>query len=512
MNSSSPPEATDSGSSPPGEGAASPPGTADWDRQLMYSPLSYVIRRPPVTCTPEVSVREVLERINLNKVGSMVVCEPHSDRPIGIFTLRDLLQRVSLAQFDLRRPVTDVMTSKPVALPPHFSAYEAAVCMARNGLRHLLVVDGERLVGVVSQNDVLSLQRMGAREVGAAIRDAPDVGLLRQSAQAIRQLAHRMLRQGMSIETLTQLISTLNDLLTLRVIELTVAEFNLAELRMCWIALGSEGRFEQTISTDQDNGIIFESPSEERSEAIRAALVPFARAVNQALDSCGFPLCRGNIMAGNPAWCLSLDEWQRRFADWIRRPVPEALLNSMIFFDFRPLYGDESLAGRLRAGLLDEVAHNPPFLRHMSTEALSCKPPLGTIRDFVLDNSDKRFARTIDLKKHGSRPFVDAARILALAGGLAHTNTAQRLRMAGSRIGLGADEIEAIAEAFFFIQRMRLRAQFDPDTPSDGINRLDPYRLNEMDREVLKQAFKQARKLQASLAANSQFSWSAERL
>lgn len=498
--------------SPAGEGGLPSPAAADWDRQLMYSPLSHMIRRPPVVCAPDLSVREVLECINLNKVGSMVVCDPQTRKPLGIFTLRDLLQRVSLAQFDLGRPVADVMTAKLVALPPQVSAYEAAVTMARNGLRHLLVIDGERLVGVVSQNDVLGSERQGARDVGAGIREAADVAALKQSAGEIRRLAQRMLRQGMGIEILTQMVSTLNDLLTLRVIELTRAEFSLPEMPICWIALGSEGRFEQTISTDQDNGMIFVPPAEERTEDMRAALLPFARAVNQALDACGFPLCKGDIMAGNPAWCLSLAEWRGKFFDWILRPEPAALLNAMIFFDFRALYGDESLAERLRAGLLESVAQSPAFLRHMTEDALSCRPPLGRIRDFTLDKGDKDSPRGIDLKKYGSRPFVDAARILALARGLTHTNTAQRLRMAGDHVRLGTDAIESILEGFFFIHRMRLRAQMNAGAPGGGANRLDPYTLNDMDRQMLKEAFKQARKLQAMLTASSQFSLSPERL
>ena len=485
---------------------------ADFDRQFMYSPLSRVIRRTPVTCSPEVSVREVLECINLNRVGSMVVIDPQSEKPIGIFTLRDLLQRVSLAQYDLSRPVAEVMTTKLVTLPPDASAYEAAVVMARHGLRHLLVVGGERLLGVVSQNDVLSLQRLGAREVGFGIREAEDVEALKQSAGEIRRLAYRMLRQGVSIETLTQLVSTLNDLLTIRVIELTLGDFKLPAMPMCWIALGSEGRFEQTLSTDQDNGIIFQPPSEGQTEEIRRTLIPFARAVNRALDNCGFPLCEGNIMASNPEWCLSFAEWQRKFSDWILQPVPKALLNAMIFFDFRALHGEGSLAERLRAWLLEAVPGNTLFLRHMTGNALSCPPPLGMIRDFVLDNSDREFPCTIDLKKYGSRPFVDAARILALAHGVPHTNTAQRLRMVGSHIHLGADDVEAMVEGFHFIHRMRLRAQMNPDTPSGRANRLNPYTLNDMDRQMLKQAFKQARRLQSLLEVDSRFSLSADRL
>jgi CBS domain-containing protein len=275
--------------------------------------------------------------------------------------------------------------------------------------------------------------------------------------------------------------------------------------------MGSEGRFEQTVSTDQDNGIIFADDGARHADDIRAALLPFARAVNDTLDVCGYPLCKGGVMAGNPQWCLSLPEWRRKFSDWMERPMPEALLNASIFFDFRPLYGDESLAEELREWLTRAAPANPLFLRHMAENALGCAPPLGRVRHFVLDKNHKEFPRTIDLKKHGSRPFVDAARVFALAHGVPHTNTAQRLRHAGGHINLGGDSIEAMIEGFYFIHRVRLRAQMHPRTPA-GANRVDPYALNDMDRQALREAFRQARKLQSALARNCELSLSAERI
>ena len=175
-------------------------------------------------------------------------------------------------------------------------------------------------------------------------------------------------------------------------------------------------------------------------------LLPFAQAVNKALDACGFPLCRGDIMAGNPQWCLSLDEWKAKFTDWIVSPTPDALLNATIFFDFRPLYGEETLAERLREWLMRVAPTNAMFLVHAAGNALTCRPPLGKIRDFVLDDSDKDFPHTINLKMYGSRPFVDAARVFSLIYGVQHTNTAERLRMVGGEIGLVGDDLGGSAE------------------------------------------------------------------
>lgn len=473
------------------------PPVARNDFQSMYSPLGSLIRRRPVTVPLDATVRQAIQVMDEKRIGSIIIADADGRIPLGIFTLRDLLHRVALPGCTLDLPIAAVMTAGVITVRPQTTAYQAALIMGSRGLRHLLVVDeaGE-LIGIVSQNDLFALQRTGVNDLTHNIREARDLTALQGCAGDIRSMAFAMLGQGVAAEHLTHLISTLNDLLTLRLIELTHDEFELPQVKWCWIALGSEGRYEQTLSTDQDNGIIFEADGLP-PEAVRKALLPFADAVNRKLDACGFPLCKGGIMAGNPQWCLSLEEWRGRFGRWIQAPEPQALLNASIFFDFRPLYGDDELSDSLRGWLLEATGRATLFLRLMSENALKCAPPLGLIRDFVFDNN-KDFPHTLDLKMYGSRPFVDAARIFALAHNIALTGTAQRLRGVAEVISLGAD-VEAIIDGFYFIQQLRLRHQHDLAAGSGGANRVDPDTLNELDRHILKEAFRQARKLQDKL-------------
>ena len=466
----------------------------------LYSPLSAVMRRKPVAVAPETSIGQALQTMESSHIGSIIVVDPGSQAPRGIFTLQDLLRRVALKSCDLAQPISTVMTTNLVTLPPEATAYQAALSMARRGLRHLLVVDrDQRLVGIVSQNDLFALQRVGVKEISQDIRNANDIESLQASARDIRRLIDTMIAQGVGAEPLTHFISTLNDLLTLRLIELAGNEFKVPDVPWCWVALGSEGRLEQTLSTDQDNGIIFEASTEQEAAELRSGFLPFAQEVNRRLDACGFPLCKGNIMAGNPQWCLSLDEWRGKFSEWIYNAEPQALLNAAIFFDFRPLYGEEALSDRLRGWLLAHTAGGPLFLRHMAQNALQCQPPLGLIRDFVY-NDTKEYPHTIDLKMYGSRPFVDAARISALARGVPHTSTAQRLRAVAEKMSLARDDTAAIIDGFYFIQLLRLRRQQQLEGPAGSANRINPDHLNELDRHILKEAFKQGRKLQQRLA------------
>ncbi|AXS80189.1 DUF294 nucleotidyltransferase-like domain-containing protein [Dechloromonas sp. HYN0024] len=296
----------------------------------------------------------------------------------------------------------------------------------------------------------------------------------------------------------TRLISVFNDRLTARVIELTAARHRLPPVAWCWLALGSEGRHEQTFVTDQDNGLIFNAASGQEGVALRQIFLPFAQEVNQHLAACGFALCSGQIMAGNPAWCLSLEEWRERFMDWVRRPEPQALLNASIFFDLRPLFGEVALGERLRTLLLSMTKATPSFQHLMAANALQVDVPLNFRGEIAVGQGE-----AIDLKKYGSRIFVDAARIFALSSGSPGVNTAERLNQAGSAAGLPDSEIAAVDAAFSQILRLRLGQQIDAMTRGEsGGYGLKPAALHDMDRAILREALKQARRLQQRLKLN----------
>lgn len=468
------------------------------DLQSLNSPLSAVIRGVPVTCSPQTTVREVLERMHEFRVGSMIAVDAEG-RPLGILTLPDVLERIALPQIDLELPVIDIMTTQLTFLTPQTQAYEAALTMAKKGFRHVLVVENEKLVGLVSEKDLFALQRVGLRQIGTAIRHAKTLEQLQQSAGDIRRMAHNMMAQGVSAEQLTQFISTFNDLLTSRVVELEYAASGVSYLaeRLCWMALGSEGRFEQTLSTDQDNALIFTVPEGMTADSVRELMLPVARRINETLALCGFPLCRGNVMASNPEWCLSLDEWKGKFSDWITNGTPQALLHASIFFDFRSIYGAHGLSDDLRQWLCRVASDNTRFLHQMAQNAMSIRPPLGVVRDFVVGKE-----HTLDLKLNGITPFVDAARIFSLAAGVAHTSTIQRLRASAAKLKIHSSEIEAWIDAFLFIQVLRMRHHDEGQEQGNEEldNLIDPEALNELDRRILKEAFRQARKLQARLA------------
>ncbi len=472
-------------------------GQRNAEQQSLNASVGSVQRQPPACVARDTTIRSTLELMAQRKVGSVVVTDADG-KAVGIFTQSDVLRRVVVPAYPDNSAIEEVMTGPPAVLDSRATAYDAMLAMATHGIRHLVIVDAEeRVTGVISERDLFAMQRVGLRNIRKLIEAAADIATLRQVAVDVRRLCFNMQSQGVSAEKLTQFISGLNDQLTRRVIEINLGRDDLFGLDWAWLAFGSEGRDEQTFSTDQDNGIIFVCPDFADRDELKLRFLDFARGVNEDLAQCGFPLCKGNIMASNPQWCLTQEEWQERFSQWIRKPEPEALLNATIFFDFRPLFGNEALAKALRKWLLDQTRGASLFLRLMVENALKSPPPLGMIRDFSYDNNTE-FPHTIDLKAFGTRPFVDVARILALANGVPHSSTTERLRGVVAANKMGGDDVNAVIEGFYFIQQLRLRNQQAGVAPG-AENRVDPDKLNELDRQVLKEAFRQAKKIQTRL-------------
>ena len=470
----------------------------------LNTPLGELAMRHPVVCSGDTSLREAVRLMHEQQVGSIVVVDPQR-YPIGIFTLRDLRQVVAAEDADLGAPIDRHMTAKPFYLSPQASAFDAAMAMTERHIAHVCLVENRRLCGVVSERDLFSLQRVDLVHLARTIRHAPRLDTLVSLRGEISQLVERMLAHGASSTQITQIITLLNDHTVCRVIELSIADKGDPGVPFSWLCFGSEGRREQTLHTDQDNGILFDARDAAHADAIRARLLPLAQYINQCLAQCGFTLCKGNVMAGNPDLCLSRNEWARRFAGFVREASPENLLGSSIYFDLRVVWGDEQGCEQLRQGLLQQVADNRIFQRMLADNALRQRPPVGRLREFVLTRQGNDKAATLDLKVQGLTPFVDGARLLALANGIGACNTLERLRQLVAKGVIEPLDGAAYEEAYHFIQQTRMQQhqrQTRDNLPYS--NRLDPDNLNHLDRRILRESLRQAQRLQSSLALRYQ--------
>ena len=463
----------------------------------LNTPLGARIGREPVTCGPETPLREALTTMREQRVGSIVAVD--ADRhPVGIFTMTDLLSRVALNEVPLDTPLRQVMTAKPIALPESALGFEGIEIMAEHGMKHICVVADGKLVGVLGERDLLTSNPLTLDRLVRGVLRAGSVATIAEHLREMPRLIGAVISQGAEADQILRLITRINDHATRRVLALIREDHDLDGIEFTWLAFGSQAREEQALRTDQDNGILFQcAPGDE--DRTRERLLPFAQAVNKALDECGFDLCPGNVMAGNPECCLSGPEWERRFGRWIDQGTPEHLLKSSIFFDLRGIEGDLSVVESLRSKLLHKTAFNSRFRRQMAANQMSIRPPLGLFGEI------RSGADGINIKLQGITPFVDGARVMSLAGELPATRTHERLDQAVAAEILRAPDAHDYHAALRYLQMLRLRSQQQAlGAGREDSNRIRPEELGTLEGRVLKEAFRQARKLQGQLAVQYQ--------
>jgi len=461
--------------------------------QSLESRLGDLSLKKPLTIGPNKSLREALTLIHEKKVGSILIVEDQRTI-LGILTRYDVLSRVTLSNLDLSTPISAVMSKDVKTLTVDDTAEKAGLLMSRFNIRHLPVLDRGELVGIISERDLFSLQRLSLSNISSAIRGTDELAQLKKCADDIRQFARNLLGQGIQARQLTTLISHLNDVLTERLIEIYAAKHQLNMNQFAWIALGSEGRSEQTIATDQDNALVF---SDTVLASQREAYLRFAGEVNQALNECGYPLCKGNIMASNPELCLTQSEWLMRFSRWIEQGNPKDLLNASIFFDFRVLAGNADLLTPLKDYVTTKAAAIPRFIKLLADNSLNARVPLnwfGAIETTEIDDQ-----KTIDLKLQGTAIIVDVARIYSLAHGIEATNTRERLAAVGRALHVPESESAAWITAFEFLQTQRLAVQIGEAKIGGNPNVIDIDKLNSVDRSILKESLLKVRSLQQLL-------------
>ena len=461
--------------------------------QSLESRVGDLALKKPLTIGPNKSLREALTLIHEKKVGSILVVED-GQTILGILTRYDVLSRVTLRNLDLSTPISAVMSTDVKTLTVDDTVEKAGLLMSRLHIRHLPVLDRGNLVGIISERDLFSLQRLSLSNISSAIRGTDELAQLKKCADDIRQFARNLLGQGIQARQLTTLISHLNDVLTARLIEIYAAKHQLNMTQFAWIALGSEGRSEQTIATDQDNALVF---SDTEPESQRAIYLCFANEVNRALDECGYPLCKGNIMASNPKLCLSQQEWLTRFSRWIEQGNPQDLLNASIFFDFRALAGNADLLIPLKDYVQTKAAAIPRFIKLLAENSLNIRVPLNWLGAIEFTEIDGK--KTIDLKLQGTAIIVDVARIYSLAHGIEVTNTRERLAAVGRALNIPESESAAWITAFEFLQTQRLTVQIGEARITGNPNVVDIDQLNSVDRSILKEALLKVRSLQQLL-------------
>jgi CBS domain-containing protein len=456
-----------------------------------------LVDRAPITCEPGTSAADIAKTMSREGVGSIVVLA--DGRPVGIVTDRDLRRKVVADARDARTTLAaDLMSSPVISVPAHAFVIDALAVMTRRAIHHLAVISEGRLVGVISSSAVLRLELPHPVGLSRAIGAAPSVEILKGLAGDVMPIVRRLVLAGAHASDVGALVAELNDLLVQRVLDLTTAELAAAGERppvpYCWLVFGSEARREQTLRTDQDNGLVYADASLDIVMAAAAYYGRFAATAIRGLVAIGFPPCPGNIMASNPALCRPVSGWLETFTRWMDHPSQSEVLAASIHFDLRPIAGAVQLGQELSTVIEREAPKRRVFLAMLARDVVSRPPPLT-----VFGRIATRGGR-VDVKGAAAMPLAGAARLHALELALREVNTVERFRAAGAREFYTASEATEITEAYEHVLRLRLVHQLAQLAEGKAPDNLIEHRaLSRGDGLLLRDAFRTVSMVQAGL-------------
>jgi CBS domain-containing protein len=455
----------------------------------LSTPVAHIMTRQLIQATPKETVQTIAMRMTEARVSSILVVE--EGRLQGIVTDRDLRSRILAVGGSSDSLVADVMTASPVTLSPNSLVMQAQTLMSESNIHHLPIVDEEhQAVGMLTAADLLRHQELSPLLLINLIHRQQSVESLARVCKQWPTLIINLIVTDMKAADVGKVLATVSDNLTRRLIELALEKFGPAPMDFQFLVFGSQARRDQSLGSDQDNGLMLEREPSAEEILYFADLSEF---VCQGLGLCGIRLCPGNIMASNPEWRRTTVGWQQAFSRWIKSSAPSALLHASIFFDIRCVYDNGKSEGEAVKDLIKamqlEVSKNSVFLATLTRSALVTKPPLGFFRHFLLESSGEH-KHQLDLKHQGLALINDLARLYGLSCQTYRVGTLDRIEQAIREKLISVDTARNLMDAWDKLNGLRLEAQsrhFQATGKASAY--LDPKDLSPLERKHLKTTF-----------------------
>jgi CBS domain-containing protein len=434
-------------------------------------------------------VKFVAQTMASSKIGSMIIHE--NRKPIGIVTDKDLRSKIATGLYSIDVTIDKIMSSPVITVADNLSIAEAQIMMLKHKVSHLCVTkDGtndSEITGIITEHDIVVAQANNPGVLLKQSKRAQRSSDLKDVREKLADLIQHSLDKNVPINHITSIVGEINLAITKRAIELAIEKIGTPPpAQFAWMNMGSQGRKEQLLLTDQDNAIVFEDVPEEKYDTVKTYFLELAEKVTKTLNKVGYEYCPVEMMASNPLWCKSVTDWQHQFKGWINAPAEKGVLMSTIFFDYDFVYGNEDLVDAISNTIHEEAHDNQLFFAYLGADALKNPPPLGFFRQFLVE-SDGEHKDTFDLKGRALMPLIDAARILSLSRGIKNVaNTISRYSKLAELEPQNAPIYEACADAFAELLKFRTEEGLKNENNGRYLNLSE---LSKLDKVKLKNDF-----------------------
>ncbi len=481
---------------------AGPHTEDDKTPNIFSQSIDKLAKETVYSCLPTTTAQEAAAKMAERRIGSVFV-QSEDGQLLGIVTDKDLRTKLVAQGLGCDTPVESIMSAPVKSISSGALCFDALFTMLKHHIHHLAVERNEKPFGVLTSHDIMTVQGDSPIFLFREIAAQTKIEGLYSIPKAFSAVVGRLMSQGVKASHLNRIITVLNDQILGRILDLLIMEIGPPPVAFCWLVMGSEGRKEQTFSTDQDNAIIFEDTGKEADdEAAGSYFLELAEKAVHHLAKCGYRLCKGDMMASNPSWTQSLPAWKRLFDHWIFSPDPKEVLYSTIFFDFRGGFGNVQLADELREHLMKRTSAEKVFIHHLARDCMDVRPPLSMFKQFKVEKEGP-YKGQLDLKEKGLTPFVDFARLMCLDHGLPATNTLERFEALRKGAFISHDLAARIMEAYEFLMHVRLKEQLkEIKDGKEPDNFVMPSQLSDLDQRSLKKAFSLIGEAQSFIAAH----------
>lgn len=428
--------------------------------------------------------KNLLDAIKLMAEKDSTYCIIKRDSDYGIITERDVIKKVLAKDLEPKKmTVQEIATFPIIKMSSSDLLFNALLTMAKHNIRKLIISEGDQIVGVLDDRTIISHQSKNVLFLIKEIDKAKSIEDLSYLYSMIQDSLIEISSRGMDPEYMGKYISELNDYFMKKTAKLTEALLGKSPSDYMILVIGSEGRKEQSLKTDQDNVLLYESDENNYFEN-------FAKTYIDNLLKIGFPPCPGNVMISNPYWRKSKLDWFKEIEKWMENPKPENVLNISIFFDFRMVFGSEYLYEELKEFVKKSIKTSKTFLPFLASEAVKFKPPLNLFKQLVVEKSGENRGK-IDIKKHGIFPIVQGIRVLSLENEIFETNTYERIKILSTRNVFGEKFAKDLEDTYRFLMNIRLKSQANQlYLGKEPSNFIDPETLSKTEHNLLRDAFK----------------------
>lgn len=455
------------------------------DANDMMRQIKDVMTEEVIAVAPELSIQSTAILMTSCRVSSVLVMD--KDRLLGIVTDRDLRARAVAEGVGFDQHVSTIMTPDPHTIDTGSTIFDATLFMTRSKIHHIPVVHGGKVRGIVTSSDLMLARQDDPVFLVQHVGRQTSVDGLKSITDLLPNLLLQWVHAGMRSNQISHILTAISDAVTVRLIELFIEANGEPPVPFCWLGFGSQGRGEQLLGGDQDNGLLI---ADELRDDQKSWFETLATSVCDGLNACGYVYCPGEIMATTEQWRQPLHGWRKTVDSWTQSPTQDALMRVSIFFDLRSIYGDASLCDELQKHMLDKVAGNSIFFAMLAENVLDSQPPLGIFRRFVVDRNGEH-RDELNIKKSGLMSIVDIARIHSLSHGIKAINTNERLQALAECKAMSIRDSRNLQDAYAVITQTRLAAQGRQiSNGQDVSNWLNPDDLSKLVRKQLRDSFR----------------------